>query len=57
MTGATTFGWLADRYRRTRLFVATLVISSIATVASAFSPTFAVFLLFRFLTAMGVGAQ
>jgi MFS family permease len=57
MTGATTFGWLADRYGRKRLFVATLVMYSIATVISAFSPTFGMFLLFRFLTAMGVGGE
>lgn len=57
MVGATAFGWLADRYGRKRLFVATLVMYSIATVASAFSPTFGVFLLFRFITAMGVGGE
>lgn len=55
LIGATAFGWLADRYGRKRLFVATLVMYSIATVVSAFSPTFGVFLLFRFITAMGVG--
>jgi MFS family permease len=57
MTGATAFGWLADRYGRKRLFVATLVMYSIATVVSAFSPTFLVFLLFRFITATGVGGE
>lgn len=57
MTGATAFGWLADRYGRKRLFVATLVMYSIATVVSAFSPTFLVFLVFRFITAMGVGGE
>ncbi len=57
MTGATTFGWLADRYGRKRLFVATLVMYSIATVISAFSPTFLIFLIFRFVTAAGVGGE
>lgn len=57
MTGATAFGWLADRFGRKRLFVATLVMYSIATVISAFSPTFVVFLIFRFITAMGVGGE
>lgn len=57
MTGATIFGWLADRFGRKRLFVATLVMYSIATVISAFSPTFLVFLIFRFITAMGVGGE
>jgi MFS family permease len=51
MTGATAFGWLADRFGRKRLFVATLVMYSIATVISAFSPTFGIFLIFRFITA------
>ncbi len=57
MVGATTFGWLADRYGRKRLFVATLVMYAAATVLSAFAPTFAVFLLFRFVTALGVGGE
>ncbi len=57
MTGATAFGWLADRFGRKRLFVATLVMYSIATVVSAFSPTFLIFLVFRFITAMGVGGE
>jgi MFS family permease len=30
---------------------------SIATVISALSPTFGVFLVFRFLTALGVGGE
>jgi MFS family permease len=57
MTGATAFGWLADRFGRKRLFVATLVMYSIATVVSALSPTFGVFLVFRFITALGVGGE
>lgn len=57
MVGATTFGWLADRFGRKRLFVATLVMYAAATVASAFAPSFAVFLLFRFVTALGVGGE
>jgi MFS family permease len=57
MTGATVFGWLADRFGRKRLFVVTLVMYSIATVISAFSPTFVVFLIFRFITAAGVGGE
>lgn len=57
MTGAAAFGWLADRFGRKRLFVATLVMYSIATVISAFSPTFVVFLIFRFITALGVGGE
>jgi MFS family permease len=57
MTGATAFGWLADRFGRKRLFVATLVMYSVATVISALSPTLGVFLVFRFITALGVGGE
>ncbi|SCL14983.1 Predicted arabinose efflux permease, MFS family [Micromonospora nigra] len=57
MIGASGFGWLADRVGRKRLFVATLLVYSLAAVLTAFSPNFAVFLLFRFVTAMGVGGE
>jgi MFS family permease len=57
MTGATAFGWLADRFGRKRLFVATLVMYSVATVISALSPTLGVFLVFRFITALRVGGE
>jgi MFS family permease len=57
LVGAVTFGWLADRFGRKRMFVATLVFYSVATVASALSPNFAVFLVFRFITAVGVGGE
>ncbi|MFN2534204.1 MAG: MFS transporter [Pseudonocardiaceae bacterium] len=57
MTGATAFGWLADRFGRKRLFVATLVMYSVATVISALSPTLGVFLVYRFITALGVGGE
>lgn len=57
LVGAVAFGWLADRYGRKRMFVATLVFYSVATVLSAFSPNFLVFLIFRFVTAVGVGGE
>jgi len=57
MVGAVGFGWLADRYGRKRMFVATLVFYSVATVLSALSPNFLVFLIFRFVTAVGVGGE
>ncbi|GAC1325173.1 MAG: MFS transporter [Thermoleophilaceae bacterium] len=55
--GAAAFGYLADRLGRKRLFVATLILYSIAAVATAASPVFGVFLFFRFLTALGVGGE
>jgi MFS family permease len=55
--GATLFGYLADRVGRRRLFVATLLLYSLAAIATATSPTYAVFMVFRFLTGLGVGGE
>lgn len=55
--GAALFGYLADRVGRRRLFVATLVLYSLAAVATAASPTYGVFMFFRFLTGLGVGGE
>lgn len=57
MVGALVFGYLADRFGRRRLFLLTLLLYSTFTVISAVSPGFVFFLLFRFLTAIGVGAE
>lgn len=55
--GATLFGFLADRVGRRRLFVATLLLYSIAALLTAASPNYAVFMVFRFLTGLGVGGE
>jgi MFS family permease len=55
--GALGFGYLADRVGRKKLFVATLVMYSVAAVLTAAAPTFEVFMLFRFITALGVGGE
>ncbi len=57
MIGALGFGWLADRVGRKRLFVATLLLYSVAAVCTAAAPTFAIFMVFRFVTALGVGGE
>ena len=57
MFGAFVFGYLADRFGRKRLFLATLVMYSFFTVLTALSPNYASLLMFRFLTAIGVGAE
>lgn len=57
MVGALVFGYLADRYGRRKLFLLTLVLYSAFTLASAASPGYFWFLIFRFLTAIGVGAE
>jgi MFS family permease len=55
--GATVFGYLADRVGRRRLFVGTLVLYSLAAIATAASPSYGVFMVFRFLTGLGVGGE
>ncbi len=57
MVGALFFGYLADRYGRRKLFLITLLIYSFFTLISAISPGYYWFLIFRFLTAIGVGAE
>ncbi len=57
MLGALVFGYLADRFGRRRLFILTLALYSTFTVISALSPGYWFFLVFRFLTAIGVGAE
>jgi len=55
--GALGFGYLADRVGRRRLFVATLILYSLAAIATATAPTYEIFVLFRFITALGVGGE
>ncbi|MDE1975688.1 MAG: MFS transporter [Elusimicrobia bacterium] len=57
MVGALFFGYLADRYGRRKLFLLTLALYSAFTLASAAAPGYVWFLVFRFLTAIGVGAE
>ena len=57
MIGALLFGYLTDRFGRRRLFILTLLLYSTCTVISALSPGYYFFLVFRFLTAIGVGAE
>jgi hypothetical protein len=55
--GALGFGYLADRVGRRKLFVATLIVYSRAAIATASAPSYAIFVLFRFITACGVGGE
>jgi len=55
--GALFFGWLTDRLGRRKLFFITLFLYIGATAATAFSWSFASFLLFRFLTGAGIGGE
>jgi MFS family permease len=56
-TGALLFGQLTDRYGRKKLFMATLGLYLLATVATAFAFAPWYFFLFRFLTGMGIGGE
>ena len=55
--GALFFGYLTDRLGRRKLFLVTLATYSIATVASAFSWSFASFAFFRLFTGVGIGGE
>lgn len=55
--GALFFGWLTDRLGRRKLFFFTLALYITATAATAFSFSVWSFLLFRFLTGMGIGGE
>jgi MFS family permease len=55
--GAYVFGYLTDILGRKRLFVVTLLVYSVFTVASALSWNYASLAVFRFVTGFGVGGE
>ena len=55
--GALLFGRLTDRFGRKKLFMVTLGIYVLATVATAFSHEAWYFFLVRFITGMGIGGE
>ena len=55
--GALVFGRLTDQFGRKKLFMITLGVYLIATVATAFSPNYLFFAFFRFLTGTGIGGE
>lgn len=55
--GALLFGRLTDRLGRKKLFLITLGVYALATLATAFSPNFAFFALCRFFTGLGIGGE
>ncbi len=57
MLGASGFGYLADRYGRRRIFLGSLVLYGLATLAAAFAPNLTALLLLRLLAGIGVGAE
>ena len=57
VTGALVFGYLTDRFGRKKLFMITLGLYLVATVATAFSFSVFMFFVFRFFTGMGIGGE
>jgi len=57
VTGALVFGRLTDLFGRKRLFLITLAVYLIATLASGFAWSFPSFALFRFVTGAGIGGE
>lgn len=57
LVGAIGFGYMADRFGRKRLFLATLLWYAVFAIATAFSWNYESFLFFRFLTALAVGGE
>jgi MFS family permease len=55
--GALFFGQMTDRFGRKRLFMATLALYTIATVATAFATEPWFFFVCRFLTGAGIGGE
>jgi MFS family permease len=55
--GALLFGHLADRHGRKRLFLVTLALYLLATIATAGSTGMLTFSLCRFVTGMGIGGE
>jgi SHS family lactate transporter-like MFS transporter len=55
--GAFIFGRLADRYGRRRVLMADVLCYSVLAVASAFAPSFAIFLLLRALFGVAMGGE
>jgi MFS family permease len=57
VVGALVFGHLTDRWGRKKLFMITLTLYLLATVATAFSFSAWSFFLFRFLAGAGIGGE
>jgi MFS family permease len=55
--GALFFGYLTDRFGRKRLFIITLLVYLLATVATAFSTSALFFYACRFVTGAGIGGE
>jgi MFS family permease len=57
IVGAVGFGYFADRFGRKRLFVTTVLVYALGTVASGAAWSFSSFLVFRMVTGAGIGGE
>jgi MFS family permease len=57
IVGALGFGHLTDRWGRKKLFLVTVAVYAVATIATASSWNFASFAIFRFATGLGIGGE
>ena len=55
--GGITFGILADRFGRTKVLIATIIIYAVFTGAAALSEAWWHLAIYRFLTALGIGGE
>jgi MFS family permease len=55
--GGVLFGKISDRIGRTRTVVITMLLFSLGTLACALAPSMWLFVVFRFLTALGIGGE
>ena len=55
--GGIAFGWIADRFGRTKSMIASILIYSVFTAACGFAQTIAELAVFRFLLGLGVGGE
>ena len=56
-SGALFWGHLTDRFGRKKLFLITLAVYLVATVATAFASSFLFFAICRFFTGFGIGGE
>lgn len=55
--GGVWFGWIADRFGRTRALMASILLYSVFTAACGFATTFTQFVLFRVGLGLGMGGE
>jgi MFS family permease len=55
--GGVLFGWVCDRIGRTRTLLITMMLYAIGTMACAFAPDISTLLVFRIVSALGIGGE